>query len=231
MVDLESVDLVMRYRWYVHERIEPGKRPTGPYAVTTWKSGGRGHSTFMHTLITGFALVDHEDHNGLNNRRSNLRDATVSQNAQNQRGKLGATSQYKGVFLMNGRWRAAIKPAGGVKLRYLGFFPDELTAAYAYDHAARALFGPFACTNFEEEQAVAVLAQRQAVVDAYNTDRERANLEARSRRQRQPVSHICGVCGAEYQSKGNRSLYCSSKCTKRRFRERERERQQAGRLF
>jgi hypothetical protein len=157
VVDLGDVDLVMRRRWYVSEIVEVGKRTYGPYAITTWTSSGRSHSTAMHTLITGFALVDHQDHDPLNNRRSNLRDATVSQNAQNKRGKLGTTSQYKGVFLQDGKWCAAIKPGKGAKVRYLGFFSSEIDAALAYDRAARAIFGSFAYVNFTDSPGAAGL--------------------------------------------------------------------------
>lgn len=146
LIDEENYELASQYRWRVQERVENGKVVNGPYAVAHWKSGGKVRFIFMHTLLTGWARVDHKDHDGLNNQRSNLREATTAQNAQNKRKSPGFSSQYKGVYLDRGRWRAVIRDNG--KMRYLGYFPDEETAAHTYDAAAREAFGEFACTNF-----------------------------------------------------------------------------------
>jgi hypothetical protein len=151
LVDDADYDLVMQYRWTVHEYMRPGaRRLNGPYARTFWRVDGKVNCLLMHTLITGFARVDHEDHDGLNNQRHNLREATDVQNGRNKRTKTGSSSRYKGVYRdqRRGRWRASIKDIG--KVRCLGTFPDEVSAAQAYDAAARAAFGEFACLNFPD---------------------------------------------------------------------------------
>ncbi|MCH7719226.1 MAG: HNH endonuclease, partial [Chloroflexi bacterium] len=54
----------------------------------------------MHRLITNAPkglIVDHIDHNGLNNTRNNLRLCTPEQNDYNRRPQKGSTSKYKGV--------------------------------------------------------------------------------------------------------------------------------------
>lgn len=105
----------------------------------------------MHRLILGASKgdpdVDHVDGDGMNNRRSNLRVASRSQNMGNQRTRCGAkTSRFKGVSLLpNGRWHAQIKVNG--KTKFLGAYAEETDAATAYDRAARAAFGEFARTN------------------------------------------------------------------------------------
>src|SRR6185437_13748204 len=89
LVDDEDYELVSQYRWHVLEQVEPGRRPVGPYAKTTRKLNGRYVTIRMHILIMGRKGIDHRDHNGLNNQRSNLRIATGSQNNQNMRSALG----------------------------------------------------------------------------------------------------------------------------------------------
>ena len=150
LVDDEDYELVTRYRWHVLELQNPGCRPVGPYAVTQITQGGRRVELFMHTLITGYPMTDHIDHNGLNNVRSNLRSATASQNNYNSRPQVGTSSQYKGVHWASRdrRWRAGIKHGG--KSRYLGTFWTEKDAALAYDTAAREFFGEYALLNFPE---------------------------------------------------------------------------------
>lgn len=153
LVDEADFDLVMQYRWHAVD----GQviRQSTTYAATSAlrDSAGKQVTTRMHTLITGWPLVDHVDGNGLNNQRSNLRDATYAQNAANRRPSPGYSSQFKGVrwYPQLRKWNARIGHAG--KLRHLGYFEDEIDAAKAYDSAARALFGEYARPNFPDGQA------------------------------------------------------------------------------
>lgn len=107
---------------------------------------GRSLVERMHVRITGFKMTDHINGNSLDNRRSNLREATPSDNRCNV-AKSKGQSFYKGVSpTTSGKWRAGIR-RDGVSL-HLGTFDDELTAALAYDEAARNLHGRFARLNF-----------------------------------------------------------------------------------
>lgn len=152
LVDDGDYDLVAQFRWFVTERKRSG-RIHGPYAQTKAWLDGRYRTLKMHTLITGWALVDHEDHNGLNNQRYNLRPATPRGNQQNRRSNSGSTSGYKGVCWNSGKsaWLAQIQING--RNRYLGLFSDEVEAARFYDMEARRAFGEFACLNFPEEHS------------------------------------------------------------------------------
>lgn len=91
--------------------------------------------------------VDHEDHNGLNCQRRNLRKCVRGENNGN-RAKTRGSSQYKGVAWDSDRkqWRALIVIHGRAK--HLGRFHVERDAALAYDAAARENFGEFARCNF-----------------------------------------------------------------------------------
>lgn len=154
LVDLGDYDLVMRYRWFVQEREGPDTdRPPLTYATTkaSAREPGGGRKIYMHRLITGFAEVDHWDGNGLNNRRSNLRDATHAQNGGNARKHPGCSSRFKGVYWSKGKWQAQI----GVnhRTRYLGRFDSEVDAGRAYDAAALDAWGEFARLNFPREPA------------------------------------------------------------------------------
>jgi len=87
--------------------------------------------------------VDHKDENGLNNRWTNLRRASKSQNGFNRGKNKNNTSGFKGVSrTKNGRWKAQIMKRG--KLHWLGSHPTPETAHEAYVAAATRLHGRFA---------------------------------------------------------------------------------------
>jgi hypothetical protein len=96
-------------------------------------------------------LVDHKDNDGLDNRGSNLRLATHSQNQCNKR-KTGSktSSKFRGVYFDKRRvqWHAYIRYNG--KRIYLGSFKSENEAGKAYDAAAKKYHGEFARLNFSE---------------------------------------------------------------------------------
>lgn len=102
---------------------------------------------YMHRFLMAAGpgvQVDHRDDDGLNNRRSNLRIATKSQNMANA-GSRGGASRFRGVHRKRSRWTAQITKDG--KKRCLGTFDTEEQAAVAYNAAARELFGEFAWQN------------------------------------------------------------------------------------
>lgn len=91
--------------------------------------------------------VDHEDGDGLNNRRRNLRFSTFSQNNHNRGPYKRNTSGFKGVSWSSSkkRWEAHIQVAG--KHLHLGRFRNKLDAAKAYEVAAKKYLGEFARTK------------------------------------------------------------------------------------
>lgn len=89
-------------------------------------------------------LVDHKNGERDDNRASNLRSATSSQNLQNQKMRSCNTSGYKGVSWHSqiNRWRARITV--DKKQRYLGTFASKEEAYAAYCCAADTNFNDFA---------------------------------------------------------------------------------------
>jgi hypothetical protein len=144
IVDDEDYDLVMQYRWYLVLTANRSGRPSGPYARSSCKHpDGTWTNVYMHKLLTGWPMTDHENGDGLDNRRTNLRPASFAQNMANSQPKAGKTSAYRGVSWSRerGKWRADIKVDG--RNRRLGFFVHEVEAAKAYIDAARAVWGEF----------------------------------------------------------------------------------------
>ena len=150
LVDDADYDLVTAYSWRVWERpATERRRGEGPYAIANLPRTDTGRPVVtMHKLLTGNALTDHIDHDGLNNQRRNLRPATVAQNGRNRRAQLACSSAWKGVTwsALKRKWQAAIMVDG--RRTPLGMFVSEEDAARAYDTAARAAFGEYAELNF-----------------------------------------------------------------------------------
>lgn len=143
-VDASDVHLIDGYNWAVM----PGK--SAIYAVRSiWTDKG-SRSVFMHRTIMGEPdgkFVDHIDGDGLNNRRSNLREATGAQNSRNSRLRRNNVSGFKGVSWIKrpGKWSAQIMVDG--KQSHLGFFSDPKEAHAAYVRASEALHGEFGRTE------------------------------------------------------------------------------------
>jgi hypothetical protein len=92
--------------------------------------------------------IDHIDRNRSNNRWSNLREATVSQNLMNSKKRKNSKSKYKGVSFHNRRilkWAARINV--NKKEYILGYFKTQEEAAIVYNKAATKYFGEFAKLN------------------------------------------------------------------------------------
>jgi len=146
LIDDEDYELVALHAWSLL-----ASRKGGPYAKTNVRNAaGQRATIYMHTMITGWPLTDHRNHDGLDNQRANLRPATQAQNNANQRAREGLTSRYKGTYWHRGgrKWAAQIQIDG--TNHHLGLFSGEDDAARAYDAAALAAWGEFAHLNFPQ---------------------------------------------------------------------------------
>lgn len=147
LIDQIDLPLVAGYKWY---GVNDGKNR---YAYTnTKKDNGQKTTVGMHRLLcTGFKAVDHQDGNGLNNCKSNLRDGSGPKNSRNRAVAKRNISGYKGVHTekRSGKFDARIYSLG--KTYCLGTFLTAEEAAKAYDKAAMEMFGEYARLNFTPE--------------------------------------------------------------------------------
>lgn len=133
IVDLQDASLLDGGGWSVN----------GGYAQS--KKKGKLHRSVMGH---GCEVVDHINHDKLDNRRMNLRPASKQTNQFNKRPTSGK-SVFKGVtWYPSQGWVARI--TCDRKRRFLGAFPTEELAARAYDTGARKYFGEYAYLNFKE---------------------------------------------------------------------------------
>lgn len=139
VIDAEDVHLFSPFNWFAIEQSHTS------YAA---RHTPRPNRVFirMHMVLTpvpdGFQ-VDHIDGNGLNNRRSNLRVATVAENAHNRKKPANNSSGFKGVHWRKSecKWVARIM-VRGVRMN-LGHFDDPKSAHDAYCEASKHLHGEF----------------------------------------------------------------------------------------
>jgi hypothetical protein len=111
----------------------------------------RGKGALLHHAIMGKPekgyFVDHINRDRLDNRRSNLRFVTMSQNNQNISKQKNNTSGHRGVHWRKdtSKWSAEIKV--NYKKIVLGCYENIDDAAKAYNKAAVKYFGEFAVLN------------------------------------------------------------------------------------
>jgi hypothetical protein len=145
IVDPDDYQRLSKYNWCAVKR-------TRTWYAYTFTIDGK--PLLMHRLVANAPkrmVVDHINHNGLDNRRTNLRLCTHQQNQRHRRPKRGCSSKYKGVSWSKTRMKFRAMICLNAKRIHLGYFVSEIDAAKAYDKKARELFGEFAYLNFPED--------------------------------------------------------------------------------
>lgn len=108
----------------------------------------------IHSMILGRnRIIDHINHDGLDNRRQNLRIVTPTQNAQNRRISTLNTSGIVGVSwrATRARWQVNIGVEG--RLIFIGHFIDLQEAISARLDAEKRYFGDYRNKELEGEYA------------------------------------------------------------------------------
>jgi len=152
LVDDSDFETLNQYKWFA----APDRKKFTP-SFCAIRGGGSGNgvpTTYMHRVIMGLQhgdseiMVDHINHNPLDNRRKNLRICTRSQNLRNGRSHQDSVSRFKGVswHAKAKKWQVSIYING--KSKFLGLFILEKEAARAYDEEAVIIFEEFANPNF-----------------------------------------------------------------------------------
>ncbi len=142
LVDDEDYDRLSENKWWVQK---DGRTYYAVRSVTL--APNQEKRIWMHREILGLATGQYTDHingNGLDNSRSNLRSATLSQNGANRRIAQNNSSGIKGVTWHKHRskWQSSVTVHG--KTIYLGRFKDLKSAECIYKLAAFKYFGDFA---------------------------------------------------------------------------------------
>lgn len=134
VVDAALFDYLNQWRW----RVRHG------YASRETRASGKPKTILMHRVIAETPdgmWTDHRNRNRLDNRKSNLRVCTPSENSANRENN--NRTGYKGVYQMTTKkWYAQIKVGG--KTRHLGCFSTPEKASRAYQSAAKHVWGQFA---------------------------------------------------------------------------------------
>jgi len=178
-IDASDFEMLSRHSWHL---------TSGGYAASRDTRNNNQH-IYMHRLIMNAPSslqVDHINGNRTDNRRSNLRLCTETQNSAN-RGKQvnGVSSRYKGVSLdiSKGKWIAQITANGMKRQRR---FRSENQAAEFYNIHAKELFGAYAVLN---------------------------EIEAEDHVLSPPMYHLnCEQCGRDYWTAAAFQQYCDRRC-------------------
>lgn len=150
-VDDEDYDFLMQWKWCA---VANGN---STYVARSYRISGKTIKVLMHRLILGLTdpkiFCDHKDINGLNNKKSNLRQCTHEENIRNRGIQANNTTGFKGVSLITSKykdkvylyWAARIKISG--KCQHLGMFKTKEEAALVYNKHALSNYGEFANLN------------------------------------------------------------------------------------
>lgn len=125
------------FKWYYSENV-------GVYRSAN--IGGKRRLQLMHRLIlkpSPDLVVDHANHNRLDNRVQNIRVCTRLENTRNSAGNTPNKTGYRGVSRNHNKYRARIRVEGGTNL-HLGNFETPELASAAYKSAAIKYHGEFA---------------------------------------------------------------------------------------
>ena len=142
LYDDSDHNLLSSFKWYIIKG-----RNTFYATANIRKPNGRTSTIKMHKLITGWEITDHMDRNGLNNQRSNLREATVQQNNRNATRQKNNTTGFKGIDYNKDHKAFRARVNVNRKSVYCGYFKTATEAALAYNEAAKIHFGEFANLN------------------------------------------------------------------------------------
>lgn len=134
IIDLDDIEKVNRYKWGLSKG----------YA-TNWQVG------LLHRYIMNCPdnmVVDHINHNRLDNRKCNLRICTIQENGLNKKVSPNNKLGVKGVRKLGNKYQARISFNG--KRIFIGSFDTLEEAQAAYNQKANELHGEFSLENSQE---------------------------------------------------------------------------------
>ncbi len=190
-VDAADFDWLNQWKWSLHNGYAARK--------------DRGKTIYLHREIVQAPqgmVVDHLNHNRLDDTRANLNICTQGDNLRNTAKRRGTASRFRGLHFCprTGKWCPRIRFAG--KYLYLGSFAEEVDAARARDRATVEYVGPYACLNFPEEWP---FPRRQEVYAHPDAARKRASARKRARRKAKGKSNKAKARGDKEEVKSRKA--------------------------
>lgn len=146
IIDEADYESVSKYKWTYCINKKDGHQ----FVIHGWAKGSGKKNLYLGRYIVDapdHLEVDHINQNPLDNRRSNLRLATRSQNAANIRKRSDNTTGYKGISFDKSRNKFIVIFTNKGKQKNLGRFDDIRDAIKVRNEAAKEAFGEFATPN------------------------------------------------------------------------------------
>lgn len=137
IVDIDKYSDLSMYTWYLNK---------DGYATGTINNS----KILMHRYIIApdkNQIIDHINHNRIDNRVSNLRISDNSRNSHNVSKQSNVSSIYKGVSFRKDTCKYQAYIAKDGKRHVIGCFLNEIEAAKAYNDKAIELYGTYANLN------------------------------------------------------------------------------------
>lgn len=140
-VDEEDYEKLNQYRWTLF------KSEKWQYAIRTEYKNGSQKTIYMHRDIMGVTdpkvYVDHRDHDGLNNQKSNLRISDNRFNQYNVGKKSTSKQKYKNIRKLSGdRWQVRVRTPKGNRVERVVYSEED--AVKLYNELALKYHGEFA---------------------------------------------------------------------------------------
>jgi hypothetical protein len=140
IIDTSDIDLVKDIKWHTHKN-----RDGDLYCVSN-KTGP------IHRLIMNAPdnmVVDHINHNTLDNRKENLRVCTNQQNVTSCKTHKSNISGCKGVYWSKDKNKWTVQVTINNKTKYIGRYDDYETAVAARLDAESQYYGEFAYNDIK----------------------------------------------------------------------------------
>jgi hypothetical protein len=141
IIDATDVDLVKDTKWYATKN-----RDTDLYCTNN--KVGPIHRFIMNAPKD--MVVDHINHDTLDNRKENLRVCTNQQNIMNCKTPKNNVSKCKGVYWAKDKNKWTVQVTINNKTKYIGRYDDYETAVSARLDAERQYYGEFAYNDIKD---------------------------------------------------------------------------------
>lgn len=138
LIDLDDVDKVKNIKWHKSDL----QRNTY-YCISNNKTWRRLHRLIMNVTDPNI-FVDHINHNGLDNRKSNLRICTNQENIRNCITPKNNKSGYKGIYQAKDKNKWTVQITLNNKTKYIGRYEKLEDAIVARKEATKKYYGEFA---------------------------------------------------------------------------------------